>query len=200
VTGDVRSSDRDRQISALTEIVGALATTVAQLSDRVEQLDKANRSRGQGDTNDSREPADWVWFTPPAAADDPDTTDNPRFTVDKFVAWYNITYVGLEGSRAKPIPDCWHQHPGLAMEVANLAHSWRSANIGPSASPREAQYWHHQWRPSFTDRLSREWVHTDCFDGDHRPGGATGRPDRFTRVPVSPEELTETAAFERVTR
>jgi hypothetical protein len=181
VTDDIRSSDIDRQITALTEIVEALSTTVAQLSDRVEHLDKANRSGGQSDASDSHEPAAWVWFTPPVAVeDDPDTTDGPRFTVDNFVAWYNITYVGIEGSRAKTIPDCWRQHPGLAMEVANLAYSWRAANVGPSASAREAQYWHHQWRPSFTDRLAREWVHTDCFDSDHRPDGATGRPDRFT--------------------
>jgi hypothetical protein len=91
VTGDI-SSDRDRQISALTEIVGALATTVAQLSDRIEHLDIANRSRGQGDTNNSREPAAWVWFTPPAAAEDePETPEDPPFTVGNFVTWYNIT-------------------------------------------------------------------------------------------------------------
>jgi hypothetical protein len=179
VSDDARSSDIDRQITALAEIVSALATTVAHLSDRVDHLDKANRSRGQDDTSDSRKPADWVWFTPPAAADDPDITDDPRFTVDNFVAWYNITYVGIEGSRAKPIPDCWQRHPGLAMEIATLAYSWHAANVGASASPREAQYWHHQWRPGFTDRLAREWVHTDCVDGDHRPDGATGRPDRF---------------------
>lgn len=178
MTGDAHSSDIDRQITALTEIVGALATTVAQLSDRVEHLDKASRSRGSSDTGDSHEPAAWVWFTPPAAAEDnPNTTDDPRFTVDNFITWYNITYVGVEGSRAKPIPDCWQQHPGLAMEITTLAYSWRAANIGPSASPREAQYWHHQWRPGFTDRLTREWVHTDCIDGDHRPAGATERTD-----------------------
>jgi hypothetical protein len=65
------------------------------------------------------------------------------------------------------------------MEVANLAYSWRAANIGTSASPREAQYWHHQWRPGFTDRLAREWVHTDCVDGEHRAGMAE-RADRYT--------------------
>jgi hypothetical protein len=185
VTGDI-SSDRDRQISALTEIVGALATTVAHLSDRVDHLDKANRSRGQRDTSDSHEPAAWVWFTPPAAAEDePETLEDPPFTVGNFVTWYNITYVGVEGSRTTRIPSCWRQHPGLAMEIASLAYSWRAANIGPSASPREAQYWHHQWRPGFTDRLTRQWVHTDCVDGEHRPAGAIGRTNRFlsgTRV------------------
>jgi hypothetical protein len=185
VTGDI-SSDRDRQISALTEIVGALATTVAHLSDRVDHLDKANRSRGQSDTSDSHEPAAWVWFTPPAAAEDePETLEDPPFTVGNFVTWYNITYVGVEGSRTTRIPSCWRQHPGLAMEIASLAYSWRAANIGPSASPREAQYWHHQWRPGFTDRLTRQWVHTDCVDGEHRPAGAIGRTNRFlsgTRV------------------
>lgn len=176
MTDDARGSDLDRQITALTEIVGALATTVSQLSDRVEHLAKANRSSNQDKHPDDRGPAAWVWFTPPAAAE-----DDPRITVDNFVAWYNVTYVGIEGSRAKPIPDCWHQHPGLAMEVANLAYSWQAANIG-EGSPREAQYWHHQWRPGFADRLAREWAHADCIDGDHRPAGAAERPDRFTIV------------------
>ena len=104
MTDDARSSDLGRQITALTEVVGALATTVSELRDRVKHLDKANKSREQNDTSDSHEPAAWVWFSPPAAAeDDPDTTDDPQTTVDNFVTWYNITYVGIEGSRAQPI-------------------------------------------------------------------------------------------------
>ncbi|MGB6164972.1 MAG: hypothetical protein WCF33_09510 [Pseudonocardiaceae bacterium] len=170
-------SDVDRQITALTEIVDTLASTVCQLSDRVTHLEKTTRSRGHDDTGEGDEPASWVWFSPPTE----DATD-PRVTVSDFVTWYNVTYVGVEGSRARPIPDCWRAHPGLAMELATLAHSWRAANIGASASPREAQYWHHQWRPGFTDRLAREWVHTDCVDGEHRAAGATERPDRFTRT------------------
>jgi hypothetical protein len=194
VTDDARGSDLDRQITALTEIVGALATTVTQLSDRVEHLARTNRPSGQGDRGEGHDeqqgnhhPAAWVWFTPPdAAQDDPNTDDDPRITVNNFVAWYNLTYVGVEGSRAKPIPDCWRQHPGLAMEVANLAHSWRTANIGPSASPREAQYWHHQARPGFTDRLTREWIHADCADGAHRAAGADERTDRFSLAEQEP--------------
>lgn len=181
MTDDARGSDIDFQISALTEIVSELATTVAQLSDRVEHLTNANKSQGHNDTGDSHEPAAWVWFSPPADAEDaPSTTEDPRFTVENFVAWYNITYVGINGSRATRIPNCWRQHPGLAMEIATLAYSWRAANIGPSASPREAQYWHHQCRPGFTDRLTREWIHADCADGDHRTIGATERPERLT--------------------
>ena len=180
MTDDARSSDVGRQITALTEIVGALATTVSELTDRVKHLDKANKSR-ERDTSDSHEPAAWVWFSPPAAAeDDPDPTDDPQTTVGNFVTWYNITYVGIEGSRAKPIPGCWRQHPGLAMEIATLAYSWREANIGPLAKPRDAQYWHHQWRPGFIDRLNREWTHADCLDSEHRAAGAAQRPDRFT--------------------
>ena len=188
MTDDARGSDLDRQITALTEIVGALATTVSQLNARVDRLTRANRSNGQGDKGDgndeeqdNHDPAAWVWFTPPAAAE-----DDPRITVDNFVAWYNVTYVGVEGSRAKPIPDCWRQHPGLTMEVANLAYSWRAANIGQAASPREAQYWHHQSRPGFTDRLTREWVHTDCVDGEHRAAGVDERADRFTPAEQQP--------------
>ncbi|MGH4009669.1 MAG: hypothetical protein ACRDTH_16220 [Pseudonocardiaceae bacterium] len=179
------ASDLDRQLNALTEIVGALATTVSQLNSRVDRLTRVNGSGDRGDgqgEQDNHDPAPWVWFTPPAAAeDDPGADDDPRITVDNFVTWYNVTYIGIEGSRAKPIPECWRQHPGLAMEVANIAYSWRAANIG-EASPREAQYWHHQWRPGFTDRLTREWVHIDCVDGEHRPVGAGKRPDRFIQA------------------
>lgn len=170
------ASDLDGQINALTEIVGALATTVSQLNARVDRLTRTNRSSGDGhdEERDNHDPAPWVWFPPPAA-----TEDDPRITVDNFVTWYNVTYVGVEGSRAKPIPDCWRQHPGLAMEVANLAYGWRAANIGCSASPREAQYWHHQERPGFADRLMREWIHADCVDGEHRAAGAAEHGDRF---------------------
>jgi hypothetical protein len=180
VTDEARGIDVDRQITALTEIVGALAATVSQLRDRVDQLDKANRSRGQEDTSDGHEPAAWVWFSPPTGAEDDPAATDPRITVESFVAWYNTTYVGVDGSRATSIPGCWRQHPGLAMEIASLAYSWRAANIGPSAQPRDAQYWHHQSRPGFTDRLNREWVHADCIDSQHRATGADERPDRFT--------------------
>lgn len=174
-------SEIDHQISTLTEIVSTLTTTISHLSDRVDQIDNANKSHDHNATDDTHEPAPWVWFTPPTGAE-----DNPQLTVDNFVTWYNITYIGLQGSRATPIPDCWRQHPGLAMEIATLAHSWHAANLGPSANPREAQYWHHQWRPGFTDRLAREWVHTDCIDGDHRTTGVDDRPDRFTRTDQRP--------------
>lgn len=60
------------------------------------------------------------------------------------------------------------------------AYSWRAAKIGRAASPREAQYWHHHWRPGFTDRLTRDWIHAGCLDGDHRATGADPRTDRFT--------------------
>lgn len=166
-------NDLDRQIKALTEIVGALASRVSQLDARVDKPAPAKRSDGQDDEPDSERPAAWVWFTPP------EVTENHPDTVHNFVTWYNATYVGLDGSRAKPIPSCWWQHPGLAMEVATLAHSWRAANIGPSANPREAQSWHHQWRPGFTERLAREWAHPDCIDGEHRTVGAPERADRF---------------------
>lgn len=188
MTDDTHSSDLDRQITTLTDIVGALATTVNQLNARVDHLARANRSTGQGEQQDDHTPAAWVWFIPPTAAE-----DDPRITVDNFVTWYNETYVGIEGSRAKPIPACWRQHPGLAMEIANLAYNWRAANIGASASPREAQYWHHQARPGFTDRLTREWAYADCVDGEHRAAGAGERADRFTRAEQEQPATVETS-------
>lgn len=166
--------DVHRQIAALLEIVGSLESRLSRLAKLVA---RTNNSRG----DDASAPAPWVWFNPPTAAGgDPHRSEDPRFTVDNFVAWFNLTYRGIDGGRAKPIPDCWREHPGLAMEVACLAHSWRSANIGPEASARDAQAWHHQWRPGFSDRLARDWVPADCLDDHHLPGGPAPRADRFT--------------------
>jgi len=169
--------DRDAQIRSLTEIVGMFAQTLRRMERRVNQLTKKPAADAEEDLG---EPAAWVWFTPPAAAEnEPDGEEDPRFTVENFVAWYNLTFVGVDGSRARSIPPCWRSHPGLTMEVATLAYSWRAANIGPEANPRDAQSWLHQWRPGFSDRLTRDWVRPDCLDGDHRDDEPASRTDRF---------------------
>lgn len=149
--------DLDRQIRALTEIVGMLAAKVMRAGRDAPNLDQQNEE-------DPWRPAEWVWSAPAL-----DETADPETTVESFVAFYNRTYVGLDGGKAKPIPPCWRQHPGLAMEVATLAYTWLTANIGPTANVRDAQNWHHQWRPVFADRLTRDWAHADCLDGHHCP-------------------------------
>ena len=172
----VHPPDVNQQIAALLDIVASQARSLRRLEREVGRIGKKSRAEPG-----EHEPGAWVWFSPPAAAeDDPDRENDPRWTVDNFVAWYNITFVGVDGSRARPIPPCWQEHPGLAMEVASLAYTWRAANIGPDAHPRDNQYWLHQWRPGFTDRLAREWVAPDCLDGNHRPGLLDPRPDRYT--------------------
>jgi hypothetical protein len=146
----------DRQIRALTEIIGSLADSLARHAARVDHLtaDAQARISTNGD-----EVAPWVWEHPDASADDPESV------VETFVAFYNRTYVGVDGGRARPIPACWKCHPALVAEVATLAYSWRAANLGATANVRDAQYWLHQWRPAFTDRLVRDWVAMDCFEG-----------------------------------
>ena len=146
----------DEQLRALTEIVGVLADGLSRLSARVDQLTTDGRP-GVG------EPAPWAISSPLPHPD-------PQLTVPDFVAFYNATYVG-EGPQARPIPDCWERHPGLAMEIATLVHAWRAANLGPTANVRDAQQWHHQWRPAFADRLAGDWVSSDCLDGSHRDPG-----------------------------
>ncbi|GAB3289034.1 hypothetical protein GCM10027563_25440 [Parasphingorhabdus pacifica] len=174
----------EKQISALTEVIGSLASKVNKLTGRVEALENASSAEENDADQDGRhdQPAPWVVFTPPAAAEDRQhrkDDHDPNWTLDNFVAWYNTTYIGLSGGPAKPIPECWRAHPGLAMEVATLAYTWRRANIGPTANVRDAQYWHHQWRTGFAARLT-EWVHTHCLDGRHREIGAPFRADRFS--------------------
>ncbi len=172
---------RDGQIAALIELVGTLSRNLRRMEGRLAKLTRDNA--GTGGQDDPAAPAAWVWFHPPAATEDqPDGLQDPRVTIENFVTWFNATFVGVDGGRAKAVPACWMQHPGLAMEVATLAYSWRDANIGPNATNRDAQHWLHQWRPSFADRL-RDWVHVDCFDGAHVPAGAPPRSNRFGEMP-----------------
>lgn len=175
--------DLNQQIAGLTEILGALSTQITRLEARHNRLARtvAGKDTKSESGEERPEPAAWAWFSPPAAAeDDPQSREDPRFTVENFIAFFNVTYRGPEGGRAKPIPDCWRHHPGLAAEVATLAYSWRAAHVGSAAAARDAQHWHHQWRPGFTERLGRDWVSPDCLDGHHQPTGATPRADRHT--------------------
>lgn len=180
---------RDPQIRAVLEIVGNLVRDQRRLERQFDRLVKMVREQertAKGETDgepDPDTPAPWVWFSPPAR-DEPedgaaDFEEDPRIFVTNFVASYNTAFVGVDGGRAKAIPACWQAHPGLAMEVASLAYAWRAANLGSSASIKEAQYWLHQWRPGFADRLLRDWVHTDCVDGQHQAVGARERDNRF---------------------
>jgi hypothetical protein len=161
--------DRDRQIGALTEIVGALANQVGRAEARVNLLAKRvteqdqHRAAGQ----DPDEPAYWVLDPPPATVNRDDGTVDIELTLSGWVAWYNATYTGVESGRARPIPACWREHSGLAMEIASLAAAWLAANVGPTATPRDAQHWHHQSRPGFAERTVRDWVRQDCLDGIH---------------------------------
>jgi hypothetical protein len=190
---------RDQQIAAILEIVGNLVRDQRRLEGQFNRLVKTLREQERAskdeteDDVDPNAPAPWVWFSPPAP-DEPETGDeedfeeDPQVFVTNFVAWYNVTFVGIEGGRAKAIPACWESHPGLAMEVASLAYTWRTANLGPEASIKEAQYFLHQWRPGFADRLVRDWVHTDCVDGQHQAVGARTRDNRFVvnQQPAAP--------------
>lgn len=179
--------DLDHQISALTGIVSSLSEKVHQLMRAPSRLDDGDPSR----TGNEDGPAPWVVFTPaPAAEDHIHRADNhtPMWTLENFVSWYNNTYAGVPGAVARPIPACWHEHPGLAQEVGSLAYSWLRSNVGPAANVRDAQHWHHQWRTGFAARLG-DWVHPHCLDGRHRPSGAQPRADRFSPVSRgSPEE------------
>lgn len=174
----------ERQISGLAEVIGSLASKVNKLRDRIEALENgAHDEDGDDDQQDARteRPAPWVVFTPPAAAEDRQHRKDghsPDWTLDNFVAWFNVFYVGVPGGPAKPIPPCWRDHRGLPAEVATLAYSWRRANIGTTANVRDAQYWHHTWRPGFATRLN-DWLHPHCLDGRHRDvNGAPVHTDR----------------------
>ncbi|GAB2679585.1 hypothetical protein GCM10027271_46010 [Saccharopolyspora gloriosae] len=168
-------------IEALTEIVGGLTAKLAALRGRIETLETDAPDEPAEEENKHDQPASWVLFAPPAAAEDRrhrGDEHTPLWTVRNFVGWYNATFLGTPGSSARAIPPCWTEHPGLAQEVAVLAYSWRRANIGTTANVRDAQLWLQQTRPGFAARLS-DWTHSHCFDRRHRPVGARCRPTRF---------------------
>jgi hypothetical protein len=99
MTGDTTGGGLDHQISILTEIVATLAGRVSQREARIDRLAGADGPGGA--EQDDQRPAPWVWSSPSAAAE-----DDPQSTVDNFVTWYNLTYVGADDSRVTPIPDC----------------------------------------------------------------------------------------------
>jgi len=166
----------------LADEVAALRDHVAYLTERLDQLEAEDRQAAGA-------PAPWVVYTPPAAAGKPPHEDEtPEFTVVNFVAWYNLTYTGLAGSRSRPIPDCWPQHPGLASEIATLAYAWHDAFTGRSAHPHKAQLWHHHDRTGFTDRLITQWTHPHCHDGNHKSAGAPSRPHRYRATEPTAEK------------
>src|SRR6266567_1957064 len=145
--------DRDQQIQALLEIVGKVAGDQRRLEGHLNRLTKLLRERDrtpEGENEpDPNAPAPWVWYSP-AAPDDPaeNAEEDPRVFVVNFVAAYNTMFAGIEGGRAKPIPGCWEEHPGLAMEVASLAYSWRAANTGPAARVRDNNADATGWSPA----------------------------------------------------
>lgn len=146
----------DSQVHALIEIVGRVADSVSALSGRVDRLAAEMESGGSADGPTA------PWLLGGTAV----LVEDPTAFVTGFVGYYNATYTG-PGERARPIPSCWREHPGLVVEVAALAYAWRAANQGMSANIRDAEHWIHQWRPGFADRMARSWVPADCFDGGH---------------------------------
>jgi hypothetical protein len=134
------NDERDQQIAALTEIVGVLAQNLRRLEGQVNRVARiVTEAPSAAEQEDPSAPAAWVWFNPPAATEDePDGDQDPRVTVENFVIWYNQTFVGIDGGRSKPIPVCWRQHPGLAMEVATPTVDAPSTLGGLPASARHS--------------------------------------------------------------
>ncbi|OXM43431.1 hypothetical protein [Amycolatopsis alba] len=173
----------EQQITALQAAVGYLKRQVAQQHDLAKdlaiQLQKLVAEDEVDPDQRKNRPAPWVPFDPPGTVH-PAGARDPLVGIALFVDFYNSTYVGLPGSRAIAIPDCWLSHPGLVAEIATLAYFWRAANTGPRANVKEAQYWHHTFRPGFAARLAGEWTHAHCRANSHKDAGAPARPDRYT--------------------
>lgn len=173
----------EQQIAALQAAVGDLKRQVAQQQDLAKdlalQLQKLVAEDEADPDQRKNRPAPWVPFEPPGTVHTSGARD-PLVGIAFFVEYYNATYVGLPGSRAIAIPDCWLSHPGLLAEIATLAYFWRAANTGPRANVKDAQYWHHTFRPGFAARLAGEWTHAHCRANSHKDAGAPARPDRYT--------------------
>lgn len=170
----------EQAIDRLQRLVQQLTRIVTEQRDQLE--DVARRFTDERPERHRRmdEPAPWAVFEVPATTDEAGNELSVVPALERFVQFYNSTYVGLSGSRAVVIPDCWLNHPALVAEIATLAQTWRDAHVGPHASARDAQYWHHQWRPGFAARLVSEWTHAQCREEAHKQAGADGRAARFT--------------------
>ncbi|MFE5570719.1 hypothetical protein ACFQ68_37395 [Amycolatopsis japonica] len=182
----------EQQIATLRAAVGDLRRQVAQQHDLAKdlalQLQKLV-AEDEADPDQRRNrPAPWVPFEPPGRAEPASGARDPLVGIALFVKYYNATYVGLPGSRAVAIPDCWLSHPGLLAEVATLAYFWRAANTGLRANVKDAQYWHHTFRPGFAARLATEWTHAHCRASSHKDAGAPARPDRYTAPGSDPAD------------
>jgi hypothetical protein len=174
-----RPPERGRSRTELDAMTEAMWQEITHLRAQVARLQKTLAKLVSANDSDSVLPP-WLPFPPPRAAEDPDhRAETPLFTLAHFVRYYNETYVGRAGSRAIAIPDCWLDHPALVAEIATLTYTWRAAHLGTNANIKDAQHWHHQWRPGFAERLAAEWVHAQCLTDTHKPTGAEPRPDRF---------------------
>ncbi|OLZ50260.1 hypothetical protein [Amycolatopsis keratiniphila] len=180
----------EQQIAVLRAAVSDLRRQVAQQHDLAKDLAiQLQRlvAEDEADPDQRRNrPAPWVPFEPPGRTEPDSGARDPLVGVALFVEYYNTTYVGLPGSRAVAIPDCWLSHPGLLAEVATLAYFWRAANTGPRANVKDAQYWHHTFRPGFAARLASEWTHAHCRASSHKDAGAPARPDRYSSTGSDP--------------
>lgn len=99
----------DDELAPTDDPYDELVDAIRAIRDHLQQLDDRRRELAEPDAAAKRrEPAPWVVYTPPAAAGDHRHEEqDPGFTLENFVTWYNLTYTGLPGTRARPIPDCW---------------------------------------------------------------------------------------------
>lgn len=175
-------ASRKSDIEQLEHVVGVLIRRTTMLEQSLQRRTATVETSTDGEGRAPMEPAPWVWYEPP------ELTADPEHNVHAFVSWFNQTYAGSPSGRARRIPSCWEQHPGLAMEVSALAALWHAANRGRGAHPRDATLWHHQWRPGLISRLT-DWVRPQCLDGAHRDAGAPPRANRF-----APEQHADSSA------
>lgn len=160
-------ADVRRQLVSLRDLVHSQSRAIEAIDEVMGKLVDVREAKVR--------PAPWCFHEPPPVED-----------VDillTWVAWFNLRYAALD--HTKQIPYCWHEHGGLAAEVATLAFSWRKAFDDVKANHDAAQMWHDRWLPGFLSHM-RWWAPAECFDGTHK----ASRPEaRRGRLPASTGEF-----------
>lgn len=95
--------------------------------------------------------------------------------LDEVAAWFNHDYAW---KLARPIPDCWPQHPHIVHELAALA--WLRLLADEALDPGPIEDWHRYALPSFFNRLAERLGNSCTTKHDTWPG--TPRHASYTRA------------------
>lgn len=117
--------------------------------------------------------------------------------LDEVAGWLNHDYTWKV---ARPIPDCWPEHPHIVHELAVLA--WLRLVAGDALDPGPIEDWHRYALPAFVNRLAERlgtgcatkhdtWPSAPRHAGYQREEAVEARQEAFNRMIRSQQEAWE---------